>query len=91
VALLLKKHRLTEGANQQGAVKSVEVKPKKQEAPKLFSLSSLQALANKKYKYSPADTLKIVQELYEAKLVTYPRTDCNFITEQMNLLIWYEI
>lgn len=47
----------------------------------MFSLSSLQALANKKYKYSPADTLKIVQELYEAKLVTYPRTDCNFITE----------
>ncbi|PEO28677.1 type IA DNA topoisomerase [Bacillus toyonensis] len=81
VALLLKKHQLTEGANQQGAVKSVEVKPKKQEAPKLFSLSSLQALANKKYKYSPADTLKIVQELYESKFVTYPRTDCNFITE----------
>lgn len=38
-------------------------------------------MANKKYKYSPADVLKGIQELYEAKLVTYPRTDCNYITE----------
>ncbi len=62
-------------------IKSVEVKPKQQEAPKLFSLSSIQALANKKYKYSPAGGFKRIQELYEAKLVTYPRTDCNYITE----------
>ena len=77
----LQQYQLSEGGNQQGAVRSVEVKPKKQEAPKLFSLSSLQALANKKYKYSPADVLKGIQELYEAKLVTYPRTDCPYITE----------
>ncbi len=38
-------------------------------------------MANKKYKYSPAGVLKGIQELYEAKLVTYPRTDCNYITE----------
>lgn len=77
----LQQYQLSEGGNQQGAVRSVEVKPKKQEAPKLFSLSSLQALANKKFKYSPADVLKGIQELYEAKLVTYPRTDCPYITE----------
>ncbi|MED0981372.1 DNA topoisomerase 3 [Bacillus paramycoides] len=78
---LLQQHSLSENSRQQGMVKSVEVKPKQQEAPKLFSLSSIQALANKKYKYSPADVLKGIQELYEAKLVTYPRTDCNYITE----------
>ncbi|MDA1567913.1 DNA topoisomerase 3 [Bacillus cereus] len=78
---LLQQHSLSENSRQQGMVKSVEVKSKQQEAPKLFSLSSIQALANKKYKYSPADVLKGIQELYEAKLVTYPRTDCNYITE----------
>ncbi|MFJ7484280.1 DNA topoisomerase 3 [Bacillus thuringiensis] len=78
---LLQQHSLSENSRQQGMVKSVEVKVKQQEAPKLFSLSSIQALANKKYKYSPADVLKGIQELYEAKLVTYPRTDCNYITE----------
>lgn len=78
---LLQQHSLSENNNQQGMIKSVEVKPKQQEAPKLFSLSSIQALANKKYKYSPAGVLKGIQELYEAKLVTYPRTDCNYITE----------
>ncbi|QWH20575.1 type IA DNA topoisomerase (plasmid) [Bacillus mycoides] len=78
---LLQQHSLSENGSQQGMVKTVEVKPKQQEAPKLFSLSSIQALANKKYKYSPADVLKGIQELYEAKLVTYPRTDCNYITE----------
>ncbi|QWH04011.1 type IA DNA topoisomerase (plasmid) [Bacillus mycoides] len=78
---LLQQHSLSGNGSQQGMVKTVEVKPKQQEAPKLFSLSSIQALANKKYKYSPADVLKGIQELYEAKLVTYPRTDCNYITE----------
>ncbi|WP_142318760.1 type IA DNA topoisomerase [Bacillus cereus] len=78
---LLQQHSLSEKSSQQGMIKSVEVKPKQKEAPKLFSLSSIQALANKKYKYSPADVLKGIQELYEAKLVTYPRTDCNYITE----------
>jgi len=78
---LLLRHHLSEGSNQQGTVQSVEVQPKKQEAPKLFSLSSLQALANKKYKYSPADTSSIIQQLYDSKLITYPRTDCPYITE----------
>lgn len=44
---LLQQHSLSENNNQQGMIKSVEVKPKQQEAPKLFSLSSIQALANK--------------------------------------------
>src|SRR5699024_482380 len=50
--------------------------------PQLHSLSTLQTTANKKWKYSPKQTLKTMQSLYEKKLVTYPRTDSRFITEQ---------
>lgn len=54
----------------------------KEYSPKLFTLSTLQARANKLYKYSPSKTLDIVQSLYEKKLVTYPRTDIPYITEK---------
>ncbi|WP_318036241.1 type IA DNA topoisomerase [Halobacillus amylolyticus] len=54
---------------------------KKTKSPKLHSLSTLQTKANKKWKYSPTDVLKIMQNLYEKKLLTYPRTDSNYITE----------
>jgi DNA topoisomerase-3 len=56
---------------------------KRNKAPQLHSLSSLQILANKKYKYSPNQVLEIVQKLYDnpLKLVTYPRTDTPYITE----------
>lgn len=64
------------------SVTSIEKQKKKQSAPKLHALSTLQTTANKKWKYSPKETLKIVQSLYEKKLVTYPRTDSQFITEQ---------
>lgn len=64
-------------------VKVVESELKKQESPKLFSLSTLQEKANKLWKYSPNDTLKIVQSLYEThKILTYPRTSCQFITDK---------
>ncbi|MGE9502843.1 DNA topoisomerase, partial [Escherichia coli] len=42
----------------------------------------LQSEINKRYHASASDTLKAVQSLYEAKLLTYPRTDCNYITDQ---------
>lgn len=60
---------------------AVEKTNKRTQSPKLHSLSSLQAAANKKWKYSPKMVLDIMQSLYEAKLLTYPRTDCNYITE----------
>lgn len=66
----------------QGTVASIEKEKKTQSAPKLHSLSTLQTTANKKWKYSPKQTLKTMQSLYEKKLVTYPRTDFRFITEQ---------
>lgn len=80
---LLSKHLKNQPKPYMGVVKSVEVKDKKTDAPKLHSLSSLITLVNKKYKYSPSDTLEIVQSLYDAplKLVTYPRTDSHNITE----------
>ncbi|MBC1228626.1 type IA DNA topoisomerase [Listeria booriae] len=67
--------------NQPGVIQTVETKEKKQAAPVLFSLSDLQSQVNKTYKASPAETLESVQALYEAKILTYPRTDCHHITE----------
>lgn len=65
-----------------GKVIDVVKTTKKTTPPKLHSLSSLQTLANKKYKYSPSKVLKIVQSLYDSPLtlVTYPRTDTHYIT-----------
>lgn len=77
---LLQEHGLEKDKND-GAIKSVKKKLKKTESPRLHSLSTLQTKANKKWKYSPSDVLKIVQNLYERKLLSYPRTDTQFITE----------
>ena len=65
-----------------GRVTAIDKQKRQQAAPKLHSLSTLQTKANKKWKYSPKDTLKTMQGLYEKKLVTYPRTDSQFITDQ---------
>ncbi|AJD91851.1 DNA topoisomerase [Jeotgalibacillus malaysiensis] len=77
---ILKKHGLEHGAEAKGTVVKAEKKLKKMQAPSLHSLSSLQAKMNRRYKYSPSNVLKTVQDLYEKKLVSYPRTDCQFIT-----------
>jgi len=76
---ILDQHKITEKNN--GFVKSITKKEKRKKSPKLHSLSTLQATANTKWKYSPAQVLKLMQGLYEKKLVTYPRTDTQFITE----------
>ena len=67
--------------NNPGTITDVKTKRISQPAPYLFSLSDLQSLVNKKYKVSPSDTLKHVQSLYEAKLLSYPRSDCRYITD----------
>ena len=56
-------------------VVSVEKKQEKKNPPLLYNLAELQNECAKRFKISPDETLKIVQELYEKKLVTYPRTD----------------
>lgn len=64
----------------QGQITSVTNKAKRIAPPKLHALSTLQAAANKKWKYSPSHVLKTTQSLYEKKLVSYPRTDSQLIT-----------
>lgn len=64
-------------------ITQVEHKEAKEGNPKLFDLTALQVEANKKYAYSAEDTLKYVQQLYEKKLVTYPRVDTAYLPEDM--------
>lgn len=73
----------TKCENQVCTVKSVDTKLKKENRPLLFSLTSLQSEANEKLGFSAAKTLDIMQGLYEKKLLTYPRTDSNYITDDM--------
>lgn len=69
-------------------VKTVTVTDVKKEvrsisAPKLFDLTSLQREANKKFGYTAQQTLDYMQSLYEKKLVTYPRTDSQYLSDDM--------
>ena len=56
---------------------------KKSQPPKLYDLTTLQREANRFFGYTAQETLRELQELYEAKLVTYPRTDSQYITADM--------
>lgn len=58
---------------------SSKKKKGKEYAPKLFDLTGLQVYCNKRYSFSADQTLKIVQKLYEQKVVTYPRVDTTFL------------
>jgi DNA topoisomerase III len=58
---------------------SVTKKKGKEYAPKLFDLTGLQVFCNNKFGFSADETLKIVQKLYEMKVVTYPRVDTTFL------------
>lgn len=58
-----------------------EVKQEKMRQPTLFSLVDIQILASKKYNLSASDTLATIQNLYENSLVSYPRTDSNYLTK----------
>ncbi|SDS41711.1 DNA topoisomerase-3 [Formosa sp. Hel1_31_208] len=60
-------------------VVSITKKKGKEYAPKLFDLTGLQVYCNTKFGFSADDTLKIVQKLYEMKVVTYPRVDTTFL------------
>ena len=61
-------------------VTSIEKKQEKKNPPLLYNLAELQNECSKRFKISPDETLKIVQELYEKKLVTYPRTDARVLS-----------
>lgn len=61
-------------------VESVEKKKEKKNPPLLYNLAELQNDCSRRFKISPDETLRIVQELYEKKLVTYPRTDARVLS-----------
>ena len=61
-------------------VDSIERKKEKKNPPLLYNLAELQNDCSKMFKISPDETLRIVQELYEKKLVTYPRTDARVLS-----------
>ena len=64
-------------------VGSIERKRVEKKPPKLYDLTTLQREANRYYGMTASQTLQELQELYEEKLVTYPRTDSQFVTEDM--------
>jgi DNA topoisomerase-3 len=65
------------------SVTGVTGKQKKEQPPQLFDLTSLQREINKSHGLSAADTLAATQNLYESKLVTYPRTDSRYLSTDM--------
>ena len=66
-------------------VVSVEKEKKRMAPPKLYDLTSLQRDANRMFGFTAKQTLEYTQNLYEKKLVTYPRTDSRFLTDDMEL------
>ena len=62
------------------SIETLEKKRERKNPPLLFNLAELQNLSSKLFKISPDETLSIVQELYEKKLVTYPRTDARVLS-----------
>ena len=67
----------------QAVVSSLKKETKTVNPPRLYDLTTLQREANRYYGFTAQQTLDLVQSLYEKKLLTYPRTDSQFITEDM--------
>ena len=61
-------------------IEKIEKKKEKKNPPLLFNLAEFQNECSKRFKISPDETLRIIQELYEKKLVTYPRTDARVLS-----------
>lgn len=76
----LENHKASFGT-QKTLIDAIETKSKKEYSPFLHSLSSLQTKVNSLYKASPKQTLDAAQALYDAKFLSYPRSDAHFITE----------
>ena len=68
-------------------VSSVTSKDKTEKAPLLYDLTTLQRDANRRYGYSAQETLDYTQALYEKKMVTYPRTDSQYLTDDMEVML----
>ena len=66
--------------NKKAIVSEVKKTKQKENAPLLFNLAEIQNECTKRFKIKPDETLEIIQELYEKKLVTYPRTDARVLS-----------
>lgn len=66
----------------EAAIDSIEKERKEFQPPFLFNLSSLQATANKLFKFSPQKTLEIAQKLYVKGIISYPRSDSSYVTKE---------
>lgn len=77
------KEIITACEHSQAVCVSVTKETKTEQPPKLFDLTSLQRAANRIYGYTAKQTLDYAQALYEKKLITYPRTDSRYLTEDM--------
>ena len=77
------KEIITACENSQAVCVSVSKETKTEQPPKLFDLTTLQRAANRIYGYTAKQTLDYAQALYEKKLITYPRTDSRYLTEDM--------
>lgn len=77
------KEIITACENSQAVCVSVSKETKTEQPPKLFDLTTLQRAANRIYGYTAMQTLDYAQALYEKKLITYPRTDSRYLTEDM--------
>ena len=71
---------IQELTNKDATISDKESGISKKKAPLLFNLAELQSECSKRFKISPAQTLDIIQELYEKKYTTYPRTDARVLT-----------
>ncbi len=80
-----------QGKPKQAVVEKVERKKENKQPPLLFNLAELQNVCARLFKISPDETLKITQELYEKKLVTYPRTDARVLSNAVSKEIYKNI
>ena len=73
-------HFFNENLEKSGIVEEVKRKKERKNPPLLYNLAEIQNDCSKKFKMSPDETLKVVQSLYEKKMVTYPRTDARVLS-----------
>ncbi|MDR3601438.1 MAG: DNA topoisomerase 3 [Desulfosporosinus sp.] len=74
---------VTKTQNKLGKIIKMEQKDVPEPAPLLFDLTSLTITASKKYGFSAEKVLQLAQSLYEKKAITYPRTDCAYLSEDL--------
>ena len=74
------KHLISSIAGKKAIITELKKSKQKENAPLLFNLAEIQNECTKRFKIKPDETLEIIQNLYEKKLVTYPRTDARVLS-----------